>query len=536
MDADVLIRKRRTMGLGDADVEKQIDTRIPYRTGWPRLPVLHTWTCLEGDPKQYIPNYDKVADHVKQILRKMNLMTREIVACHRLPYGVEAKEANAATATLLITTDFDGGNYMRATRDIRKYLASLDVQCCIEVLDRKTFKVRTFAIAPHETELLELWAKSLRNDLIAIVSKSRLKWTTISMFHRGMEGTREQCRPTIVIGAVDPSDKIWKEQITPHIEEKYGKQLAVEIIHQNRNSFITTEGEELSAGRNLNPRHFVRKIKMGTSCGAVQVMESATFGGMVRLKRDGEDEGVFALTTHNGLRSDQLEKATAGGKALVPTDKIVQSQSLNVNCPSDHDTAIILKSTDANIADTKQFLKRERTKASKWKSWFNPEHKAQTEIANELHFEVSDLLRIRESIAKFDRRAGHVYASSGYRVRGVARCPLDWSLVQLLEARSMRNGLEGREVPDGMTPESMNTWRKLDFRGRAVAKYGRSSHWTHGTINGVETVFSGYEFPYEGMFTCWPVVPGSENCAACRNIPRRKIKLQRDWTNRFGTI
>ncbi|KAI5284645.1 hypothetical protein KEM54_001177 [Ascosphaera aggregata] len=513
MEVESLMRKRRTMSLGDADIEAQIDTRIPYRTGWPKLPVLHTWTCLEGNPMKYIPDFDKVVDKVKSILRSRNLNTREIIACHRLPYGVEAKEANAATATLLITTDFDGGNYFRATRDIRKYLASRNLHICIEVLDRRTFKIRTFAVLPNEKKIVDLWAKGLRNDLITVVSRSNLKWTSISLFHRGLESTREKCPVTIVIGAVDPSDKKWQDLVTSKIRHKYGETLGVEVIHQNRSSFVTTEGEEIFAGRNLNPRHFVRKIKMGTSCGAHAVMESATFGGMVHLQKQEEDMGTFALSTHNGLRSEALDDATAGGKTLNPDDKIVQQRSLRVDCPSDHDTTTILESTETHIKDTKEVLKRERTKASKWRNWLSTEHHAQEEIANELNFEVADLMNIRSSIATFDRRAGHLYASSGYRVRGMSRCPLDWSLTQLKEERSMRNGLEGREVPDGMTLTNMNAWRKIDFRGRVVAKFGRSSHWTHGTINGVESVFSGLEFPYSGMFTCWPVVPETDTFA-----------------------
>lgn len=308
MQAEMLMRKRRTMGLGDADIEHQIDTRIPYRTGWPKLPVLHTWTCMEGDPKKYIPEYDKVADKVRSILRKRNLNSRDIIACHRLPYGVESKEANIATATLLIITDFDGGNYISATRDIRKYLASRNLHICIEILDRKTFKLKTFAILPSEKKLVERWGHGLRNDLIAILTHSGLKWTSISMFRRGYESTREKCPATIVIGAVDPSDAKWQEKIIPQIREKCKDDLAIEVTHQNRSSFVITEGEEHSAGRNLNPRHFVRKIKMGTSCGAHDVMESATFGGMIRLKKWKEDIGTFVLSTHNGLMSDCLEK------------------------------------------------------------------------------------------------------------------------------------------------------------------------------------------------------------------------------------
>ncbi|KAI5301643.1 hypothetical protein KEM56_001505 [Ascosphaera pollenicola] len=513
MEAEMLMRKRRTMGLADADIEQQIDTRIPYRTGWPKLPVLHTWTCQEGNPMKYIPNYDKIVDRVKTILRKRNLPSRDIMACHRLPYGVEAKEANVATATLLIITDFDGGNYFLATRDIRRFLASMDIHICIEILDRRTFKLRTFAVLPSEKKLVELWTHGLRNDLINILSHSKMQWTSLSLFHRGYENTREKCPATIVIGAVDPSDSKWAKEVIPKIREKYNDDLAIEVTHQNRSSFVTTEGEEHSAGRNLNPRHFVRKIKMGTSCGAHELMESATFGGMVRLKKFKEDEGCFALSTHNGLMSDCLEKATAGGKSLSPNDKVVSQAQLRVDCPSDHDTKTILECTKTNIDDTKNVLSRERKKAKTWKNFFSTDYQAQSEIANELTFEVADLKKIRQSIESFDRRAGHLYASSGYRVRGESRCPLDWSLTKLLEARNMKNGLEGRAVPGAMTLTNMNTWRKLDFRGRTVAKFGRSSHWTQGTINSVESVFSGREFPYDGMFTCWPVVPETDTFA-----------------------
>ncbi|KAI5301989.1 hypothetical protein KEM55_001370, partial [Ascosphaera atra] len=296
------------MKRGEQDIEDQIDRRVTDRIGWPKLPVLHLWTCLDNNPTTHIPDYEKRLEYIKKILRARGVDPKQVTPCYRLPYGVTAKEASAATATLLIVTEPDGGDQFGAVRDIRKYLASHECHVCIEILDGKTFHIRTFPILPSETRLVRLWTHSLRNTLIKILDRSHRRWTSINFYHRGYENQREKCPATVVIGAVDPSDPKWKQHVIPLIRSACQDDLPIEVIHQNVTSFETTENADTGQGRSLNPRHFTRRIYMGASCGTEGSGMSATFGGMIRLQQYKIDQGLFALSTHHGMLTEELEK------------------------------------------------------------------------------------------------------------------------------------------------------------------------------------------------------------------------------------
>lgn len=115
---------------------------------------------------------------------------------------------------------------------------------------------------------------------------------------------------------------------------------------------------------------------------------------------------------------------------------------------------------------------------------------------------------LRRLIDEFDRTAGHVYSTSGYRTvpDGKGRdWILDWSLTKIHPTRLMQN--------TGFTPDgeiSFRFWSQASPFGRRVAKLGRSTGWTTGTVNAAEVVFSSTakeKSKYKDNAFGWPVVP-----------------------------
>lgn len=126
----------------------------------------------------------------------------------------------------------------------------------------------------------------------------------------------------------------------------------------------------------------------------------------------------------------------------------------------------------------------------------------------------------RQIMNDFDRTAGHVYATSGYRSVPDSQgrhWALNWSLTRVLPTRIMEN-IATSHV--GVKTDFL-FWHKITPLGRQVAKLGRSTGWTTGTVNAAEIVFSSSSVgdkrkdtevsPYKKNVYAWPVIaaPGS---------------------------
>lgn len=53
--------------------------------------------------------------------------------------------------------------------------------------------------------------------------------TSVQLYYRGLGKTRDQCRPTVVVGVPDPNRRVWWEVVVPKLRVKVGERLAVEV-------------------------------------------------------------------------------------------------------------------------------------------------------------------------------------------------------------------------------------------------------------------------------------------------------------------
>lgn len=116
----------------------------------------------------------------------------------------------------------------------------------------------------------------------------------------------------------------------------------------------------------------------------------------------------------------------------------------------------------------------------------------------------ADLQLVRE----FDRTVGQVYATSGHRhvTSKSEDWALDWSLTTVLPQRLLENKVDDTSSDDFGDFGELRTWHKRYPGGREVAKLGRSTGWTKGTVSKIEVIFSAKANPYKSNVVAWCVV------------------------------
>ena len=87
----------------------------------------------------------------------------------------------------------------------------------------------------------------------------------------------------------------------------------VEILEGGRITYGDKDDMESPANQ-LTLEDFGPKIEMGTSCGVLGSESSGTMGGIVRLWKEGRDLGMFGLSNHHVVLTDQLKH----GKSSLP--------------------------------------------------------------------------------------------------------------------------------------------------------------------------------------------------------------------------
>ncbi|EDN03154.1 predicted protein [Histoplasma mississippiense (nom. inval.)] len=175
-------RKRRLMSRSDEEIEDNIDIRIQYRTGWPKLAHLPLRTVYEGNPDAFFPDRQTHISQIITILRAQQIPISSISVVYRVPYGGDnSNKLDETTATLLVTTFPDGDyNSFVAAREIRKYLNSHEIHVLIEIIDERALKPSVFPILPSDKELISIWNERLKQTTIDILKASCLKVISIT--------------------------------------------------------------------------------------------------------------------------------------------------------------------------------------------------------------------------------------------------------------------------------------------------------------------------------------------------------------------
>ncbi|KAI9765044.1 MAG: hypothetical protein M1840_007869 [Geoglossum simile] len=509
-------KKRRFLSRSDEEVVEEMDMELKYRQGWPTLPNLPLLTEY-GNTEEYFGEHFHTAHipTIKSILESQRVEHFLVTPCHRVHTGCEPDEL---TATLLVLSSVGSGSWFHAIKEIRKYLAGQALDIAIEFIDRRAYGgLSSFTILPSETKIINFWLM-IWERIRTVLNSSGQPWSTVDVLYRGLGGTREECFPTIIISTSTPSDTAWRTGIIPAIRQISLPHLHVELLY---GCFVACvdERDGDKAGRVLTIKSFQNVLSMGTSCGPQDGGGSGTLGGAITLHRGEQNLGTFALTNGHVIRSQRYDDAILGNQAFSPEHPLAQDRSLVVRAPSDGDLNVRLAVNAGLVENYTRVIdgfegdpvKNEPPKFS-LRLKVEMGQTSKIPLLEKQEKEKKSLEQESSMMENFDRDIGTVYAASGYRktsyqAHGTTyqHCGLDWALIRL-GGRQMYNLIEAT-AQDIKCPfpigRSANMWGKPELGGM-VAKRGRTTDWTVGELNAIESVVVGSE--YGGEISCIPIL------------------------------
>ena len=291
------------------EIDARIDRRLSYRQGWPSLPALPLYT-MALDYHSFT-NYETYLERIRDILNTQGVGVSHVMVVHRVHYRSQPDES---TATLTIVCKQGSTPWFHAIREIRRYLAGQGIDITIEFIDQRAYyNLSTFPIMPNDRKIIRCWHNFVESQVLNILRAGGRPWAFLNVWRRGLEDTSNLCSPTVVIFAPNAMHHEWWEIILPCIRRVCMPMFDVELLEGGRLTYGNKEDIESPAKR-LTLEHFGPKIGMGTSCGVLGSGSSGTIGGLVRLCEGGKDLGVFGLSNHHVVLTDQLKQ----GNSFLP--------------------------------------------------------------------------------------------------------------------------------------------------------------------------------------------------------------------------
>lgn len=336
--------------------QQEIDTRLPFRTGWPRpLPTFPVQTSYPG-PDDFSPTRRaQWEDHIDTVLEKHNVLRLDGEFCYRYNNGIPLSERKL---TYHVYSDLrkegqDIEKWQRAVTEVGDKIQHEGIDLAIEILDHRFNAAKesdTYGIIlSHEKELLDMWAEFAPRIIGCL---SHHNWISLDLLHEdhkswmGLQDDRMNTKATVVIGAADANNTLWDETLLA-LGTLLPSCLGIKLRYLDTilaTNQTTTPLEILSSADSS----YSNKIPMGASCGrnwkeaelkegqAQHSEGSGTLGGLVKFQDDAEE---FGLSNHHVFFE---------GKDPFELDSM---QPLEVVSPSTFDQRKAAKILDLEIHD-----------------------------------------------------------------------------------------------------------------------------------------------------------------------------------------
>ncbi|KAI4623730.1 hypothetical protein J4E80_003542 [Alternaria sp. BMP 0032] len=524
-------QRRRYTSRTDEEIRKEMDPgHVPYRMGWPTLAPLPMDTDI--DARWMIPGSYQILHDVQDILIAHGLL-RGAYAFHfafRVPRDATEENDNIAHLTLFIQVDM----LKHARQDIEDAIIEIrasfrdnswteDVQIeCIDYRARHPSGMMSLPIRHDEYNIRRQW-EAISSDVMSLLSKH--EWLSIEILHRGLIDNRKGCSPTIVITTPTARDPKWFNIVVPSMMADIAKRapdFGIEILcgrtmlgAKRRNSLTDS----------VNGSSYVKKADMGSSLGiSGDETGCSTLGGSVTLSG-----GIrCGITSWHGVRDARLDSVISNTTNKAPG---VNNKTLT-NVPQP-----MVSPATLDHHGYLELLQKQITLYRTYAADGDLECKTAHEEKSEEH----------KKCESFDRRIGYVYAGSGRRtieankyasdpetdrsknkmkaLQPTLVFPLDWALIRMDDTtkRDVRNSLpDVYSTKTKIVPtQQCRQWSTFNVNKEEVhvAKYGRTSGWTAGTINacmiiinpGADEEISGaYGMDAKNVGACFGVVSEDE--------------------------
>ncbi|KAF2024348.1 hypothetical protein EK21DRAFT_117843 [Setomelanomma holmii] len=238
-----------------------IDTRHPYRLGWPLLPAQPVHTSHDQVPKILSPKSLHI-NAIRQILASHKILISrecELEVVHRHNPG---KQIGKDTLTLLVpTTLVDTSNNQNedvkkamgkvnndtndtkeqrkadtkhenknslhtALATIQSYLQDQKLTLNIEFVHPNTI-CGLYTLPVLASDPLHPFLAKRKHSIKKILNTCSAEWTSLDFYYRGHGPTRRDCRPTVLIGVKEPDAVVWwgDEGIVEKIKGKVGRKV-----------------------------------------------------------------------------------------------------------------------------------------------------------------------------------------------------------------------------------------------------------------------------------------------------------------------
>ncbi|KAI4672599.1 uncharacterized protein J4E78_001100 [Alternaria triticimaculans] len=381
--------------------------------------------------------------------------------------------------------------------------------------------------------------EAISPDVMSLLSKH--EWLSVEILHRGLIDDRQECSPTIVITTPTARDPKWFNIVVPSMMAEIAKRapsFGIEIL-----CGMTMLGPKRrkSLTDSVDGSSYVKIADMGSSLGiSGDDRGCSTLGGSVTLSG-----GIrCGITSWHGVRDVRLDN----GNNSLSTNKIqidpyaVVSNTTNKALGINNKTLAKVPQPMVSPAtlDHHGYLEMLQEQITLYYTYA-----ANGDVeCKRLHKKKDEEYKRCES---FDRRIGHVYAGSGRRTIDANKYaadldtdrskdkmkasqpalvfPLDWALIRM-------DNTKKRDVTNRL-PDVYSTKTKLVPKQRCrkwstfnvnkeevhVAKYGRTSCWTAGTINACmiiinpdadDEISGAYGFGAKNVGACFGVVSRDE--------------------------
>ncbi|KAF2726806.1 hypothetical protein EJ04DRAFT_570943 [Polyplosphaeria fusca] len=327
-----------------------------------------------------------------------------------------------------------------------------------------------------------------RHLLPKIMSQiSNRQWITIDILN-WYHPTSRSHHPTVVISARDASDDVWWSSTLPaiyEIIEENSSSLKVVLLFLDCLDFSTNSPTSfVPTHKRIEAHYYDEDLLPGTSCGRDGSDESGTLGGFVVVDKGGEQIRLGLTNCHVLLQDSKLDlKETIG-----PCPALEELMAVS---PSDADHELFTRKMQNYISIRSKKLERLEQAYS--------EGELSQSVKDRIEKRREKLKSKRSKLAKakaHDRILGSVYATSGFTTwppidhsNASRSWALDWCLIRLQDKLRLKNLPE--DVPQDV--EIKNTvpirfWARFSkYDKYEVLKRGRSTEWTRGTINRVNS-------------------------------------------------
>jgi hypothetical protein len=208
--------------------DPSIDTRSPYRYGSPLLPALPVRTSCDQVLKALSASSPHMSEF-RRILTSHNVAVSDIEVAHRFHTGTPIGKT---TLTFLVSSNVSSNVSCKAKWEsailaLRPYISEQGLTLVIEVIDSRIVNgIYTLPIVT--TDPLTSFIAKKKHGIVKLLNECGAEWSSLELWDRGLGKKRKECKPTVLVGMLEPEKAVW-EEVARKVKEKVGAKMEVEV-------------------------------------------------------------------------------------------------------------------------------------------------------------------------------------------------------------------------------------------------------------------------------------------------------------------